>query len=53
MGTEDPQSVSFVGWNLVFIGIVALGIFGYLLMLVRKRWKGHFLHRKVNETKTK
>jgi hypothetical protein len=36
--------VNFLGLNIVLIGVVALVIFGYLVMLIRKRWKKNFLH---------
>lgn len=41
---QDSQSVSFLGLNIILIGVVALAIFGYLVMLIRKRWKKNFLH---------
>lgn len=45
---QDPESVSFIGLNLIVIGVVALAIFAYLVLLIRKRWKENFLH-KVDE----
>ena len=41
---QDPQSVNFLGLNFILIGVVALVIFGYLVLLIRKRWKKNFLH---------
>lgn len=41
---QDPQSISFLTLNFVLIGGVALVIFAYLVMLIRKRWKKNFLH---------
>ena len=46
MFRQDPQEVSFFRDNLVLIAVVAMGIFGYLVMLIRKRWRQNFLHRK-------
>lgn len=50
MGEQD----NFLGLNLVLIGMVILAIFGYLIMLMRKRWRHNFLHfgrRKKKEEK--
>jgi hypothetical protein len=44
MGGQDSESVTFLGLNLILIGVVGLLIFGYLVMLIRKRWKHNFLH---------
>jgi len=41
---QDSQSVDFLGLNIILISVVALVIFGYLVMLIRKRWKKNFLH---------
>jgi hypothetical protein len=46
---QDPQGVGFLGQNIVLIGIVVLVIFGYFVMLIRKRWKQNFLHSKSKE----
>jgi hypothetical protein len=35
----------FVGQNIIIIGIVLLAAFGYLIILIRKRWKHGFLHK--------
>lgn len=43
---EEPQSVSFLQQNLLLISIVGLAIFGYLVLIIRKRWKKNFLHDK-------
>lgn len=45
MVVQDNESVKFVGQNLIVICVVLLLIFGYLVMLIRKRWKQGFLHR--------
>jgi len=42
MGGQETQN--FLGLNIIIIGGVALIIFGYLVMLIRKRWKHNFLH---------
>lgn len=41
---QDPQNVGFLNLNVVLIGIVAIIVFGYLLSIVRKRWRKKFLH---------
>ena len=35
---------NFLGLNFVLIGLVVLAIFGYLIMVIRKRWRHNFLH---------
>lgn len=44
MGEQDPQNVGFLGLNVVVVGVMVLVAFGYLLFLVRKRWRDRFLH---------
>ena len=39
------QNSNFFMDNIVLIGILALAIFGYLLVIVRKRSKQRFLHK--------
>ena len=41
---QNPEGVNFIGLNIILIGVVALAIFAYLVMLIRKRWKKGFLH---------
>lgn len=41
---QQSEGVNFIGLNIILIGIVALAIFAYLVMLIRKRWKKGFLH---------
>ena len=53
MGDETSQSVDFLGSNIIVIGIVFLAIFGYLLLLIRKRWKHNFLHEPDDRGKKK
>ena len=43
MGEQDTN---FFRDNIVLIAVVALGIFWYLLMLIRKRWRQGFLHNR-------
>jgi len=45
MGEQDPQNVNFLGLNIVILGVFALVVFGYLLVIIRKRWKTGFLHK--------
>ena len=51
--TQDSQGVNFIGLNIMLISIVALVIFAYLVMLIRKRWKKGFLHDADGGTKEK
>jgi hypothetical protein len=44
MDQPDTAVIEFLRSNLILIGIVLLVIFGYLVMLVRKRWRQGFLH---------
>ena len=41
---QDSQSFDFLTLNIILISVVVLVIFGYLVMLIRKRWKKNFLH---------
>ena len=41
---QNPEGVNFIGLNIILIGVVALAIFAYLVMLIRKRWRKGFLH---------
>lgn len=45
MGEQEPQNVNFLGLNIVILSMFALVVFGYLLVLIRRRWKTGFLHR--------
>jgi hypothetical protein len=40
----DSDGITFLGLNLLIIGVVSLLIFVYLVLLIRKRWKQNFLH---------
>jgi hypothetical protein len=40
------QETNFFMDNIVLIGVLVLAIFGYLLVIVRKRSRQKFLHRK-------
>jgi Mn2+/Fe2+ NRAMP family transporter len=53
MGEQDPQNINFIQENLVLIGVVVLGIFVYLVMLIRKRWKQNFLHSSTEKEQPK
>jgi hypothetical protein len=44
------EGVTFLGLNIIVIGAIGLLIFGYLVLLIRKRWRENFLH-KVEEKK--
>jgi hypothetical protein len=44
MMNQNPEGVNFIGLNIILISVVALAIFAYLVMLIRKRWKKGFLH---------
>ena len=50
---QESESVSFWAQNILVIGIVAVVIFGYLVMLIRKRWKKNFLHEVDEAVKKK
>jgi hypothetical protein len=41
---QQSQGVNFFAQNVILLSIVALAIFAYLVMLIRKRWKKGFLH---------
>ena len=44
MGEQDPQSIDFLGLNIIIIGVFVLAAFAYLVILIRKRWKRDFVH---------
>jgi len=44
MGGSESESVSFLGLNIIVIGVVLLLIFAYFVLLIRKRWKAGFMH---------
>ncbi len=43
---QDSQGITFLGENLIAIGIIGLLMFVYLVFLVKKRWKKGFMHDK-------
>ena len=47
MLAQTPQDVSFLNLNVLLIGVVGLLVFGYLVMLIRRRWRSKFLHEKA------
>jgi hypothetical protein len=44
MSGADSETIQFVGLNIIVIAVVLLLLFGYLVLLIRKRWKANFLH---------
>jgi hypothetical protein len=44
MGAQDPQSINFLGMNIIIVGVFVLAAFIYLVIMIRKRWKRDFLH---------
>jgi Flp pilus assembly protein CpaB len=44
MGDQDSQGFNFLAANVILILAVLLVIFGYLVLLIRKRWRQNFLH---------
>lgn len=47
----DSGYIDFFRDNLLLIALIAFGIFGYFVLLIRKRRKQEFLHRKEEEKK--
>lgn len=47
----DSSYLDFFRDNLLLIAVIAFAIFGYLLLLIRKRKRQEFLHRNEEETK--
>lgn len=45
MGEQDAQGINFLGLNLILVGVVVLAAFGFLVAMMRKRWKQGFLHK--------
>ncbi len=41
----NSSYLDFFRDNLLLIAVIAFGIFGYLLLLIRKRKRQEFLHR--------
>jgi hypothetical protein len=44
MGEQDPQSINFLGLNIIIAAVFVLAAFTYLVMMIRKRWKRNFVH---------
>ena len=44
MVQEGTESVGFLEQNLLLISIVVLVIFGYVLLIIRKRMNKKYLH---------
>jgi|WetSurMetagenome_2_1015567.scaffolds.fasta_scaffold112168_3 hypothetical protein len=51
MGEQDPQSINFLGMNIIIVGVFVLAAFAYLVIMIRKRWKRDFLHEADKKTK--
>jgi hypothetical protein len=51
MGEQDPQSINFLGMNIIIVGVFVLAAFVYLVIMIRKRWKRDFLHEADKKTK--
>lgn len=47
----DSGYIDFFRDNLLLIALIAFGIFGYFVLLIRKRRKQEFLHREDEEKK--
>lgn len=52
MGGQDTDSVTFIGMNFILIAVVGLLIFGYFLLLIRKRWREGFMHKSSKKEKS-
>ena len=48
---QAPDDISFLNMNVLFIGFVALVVFVYFLLLLRRRWKNKFLHQQPGASK--
>ncbi len=48
---QGPDDISFLNMNVLFIGFVALVVFIYFVLLLRRRWKNKFLHQPRKESK--
>lgn len=44
MEPQDQGTVSFLSMNIILLGIIGIVVFGYFLLLIRKRWRQNFLH---------
>ncbi len=44
MVVPDQDTYSFWSMNLFLLLIVGIIVFGYFLLLIRKRWRKNFLH---------
>ncbi len=44
MTVQEQDTVSFVSMNIILLGIVGVLVFGYFVLLIRKRWRQNFLH---------
>jgi hypothetical protein len=44
MDVQDQDTVSFLSMNIILLGVVGIIVFGYFVLLIRKRWQKNFLH---------
>lgn len=44
MVVQDQDTYTFWGMNLFLLLIIGIAVFGYFLLLIRKRWQKNFLH---------
>jgi hypothetical protein len=51
MLVQAPDDISFLNMNVLFIGFVALVVFIYFVLLLRRRWKNKFLHQSPKNPK--
>jgi hypothetical protein len=51
MGEQDPQSMNFLGLNIIIVGVFVLAAFAYLVIMIRKRWKRGFVHEPDKKAK--
>lgn len=51
MGEQDPQSIDFLSLNIIIVGVFVLAAFGYLVIMIRKRWKRDFIHEPEKKAK--
>jgi hypothetical protein len=44
MVVQDQDTYSFWSMNLFLLLVVGIVVFGYFVLLIRKRWQKNFLH---------
>lgn len=45
MEPQGQDTYSFLSQNIILLGIIGIAVFGYFLLLIRKRWRQNFLHQ--------